>query len=126
MVDVLDMQVGDFFETKFVVTQYILNQMGPRPCIENMRKICFEKVSFDLRYSDSMNSNELLACCLFSKKQKKIIETDSFSLDQNLKWQKTPKGIEGERKRSLLSKIFPVVPDNKRDFFKNMLTKEVS
>lgn len=47
-VDVLDMEVKDFFKTEFSVTQYTLNHIRPRPYIENIRMIMISKGRYEI------------------------------------------------------------------------------
>lgn len=122
-VDVLDMQVTNFFQTELNVTQHTLNQIHPRPYIENIRKIVFQKGKIEIGYAEAVNSRKLTYCTLFSKKQQKIINSDDFELDRFLRWQKSPRGIDEERKKKLLSTVLDVVPENKRPFFENLPTQ---
>lgn len=122
-VDVLDMLTTDFFQTELTVSQYTLNRVHPRPYMENIRKIQFRKGRYDVGYTDLVNSEQLVYCSLFSKKQQKLIAEENFNLNGTLHWQKTPRGIEEDRKKALLSTLSSVVPEDKRDFFENLPLK---
>lgn len=123
-VDVLDMQPADFFQAKLTVSQYTINQCKPRPYVDTMRKVVFEKGRYELGYTDNINSEDFKYCKLFSKKQLKLVEKDSFSIDTNVRWQNAPRGIEEEKKTSLLKVVLPLVTEEEKPFFIDLPTKQ--
>lgn len=125
-VDILDMQVTDFFQTKMNVSQYTLNSCKPRPYVENMRKVVFKKGKYELGYSDGINGDKLKYCKLFSKKQSGLINQDTFSIEANLLRQTSPRGIDTDRKASLLAVITPIVSEQEKSFYVDLPTKDES
>lgn len=117
---VVDMVANDFFEMKMTVSQYTLNHCKPRPYIEDIRKIVFNKGSFEMNYSSSVDeSGEMLSCCIMSKKQMKTIGDKSFSLTDIL-CRKHPIGISTDRKQALLNVIFPVIKEEQKQFWNDL------
>lgn len=123
-VDVLDMEVADFFQAELTVSQYTLNLCKPRPYVDTMRKVVFQKGRYELGYASNINSEDLVYCKLFSKKQLRLIEKDTFSLEANVRWQKSPRGIEADRKASLLAVVVPVITEEEKPFFIDLPTKQ--
>lgn len=123
-VEVIDMQPHYFFRTELTVTQYTLNQIHPRPYIDKIRKIEFEKGSYNIGYANSVTSKKLSHCMLFSKKQQKLTSEQGFSMERYLYRQKHPRGINEDRKTALLSVVLPVIPEEKKAFFQNLPTNK--
>lgn len=123
---IMDMETSDFFQTELTVKQYTLNQKHPRPYIENIRKIVFQKGRYEVGYSDTVDATELVYCSLLSKKQQKLIASIDFDFERRLSWQKSPRGIDPERKNKLLATLREVVPEIKRPFFEEIPTKIMS
>ncbi|KAL1375676.1 hypothetical protein pipiens_017360 [Culex pipiens pipiens] len=125
-VEVLDMKATDFFQPKIAVTQYALNQCHPRPYVENIRKVVFSKGRFDVGYGDTVHCKQLSYCHLLSKKQRKLVEAADFDLMKTMSWQESPRGIDPERKKTLVATLNAVVPEEKRAFFESLPTKKAS
>lgn len=125
-VDVIEMDVDDFFQAKLNVSQYTLNRSNPRPYIDNMRKVIFEKGRCEIGYSSNISGEELHYCQLLSKKQLKLVETGAFNLSANVSWQTSPRGIEPERKASLLGVVLPLIDEEEKAFFNDLPIKEKS
>ncbi|XP_055627194.1 uncharacterized protein LOC129769139 [Toxorhynchites rutilus septentrionalis] len=116
-----DMSVNDFFEMKMTVSQYTLTNCKPRPYIENIRKIIFEKGSYEMNYSSAVNDSEKMhSCCIMSKKQMKIVIHKDFNLANILTRRKDPAGITTDRKKALLNAILPVIKEEQKLFWNNL------
>lgn len=129
-VEVIDMQVADFFDTKYSVSPHILKKCNPRPYIENIRKVIFKRGSYEMQYSSSIDeTGTLLTCDIISNKQRKIILSSDrvFNLECALIRRQEPVGINMDRKHALMTAILPVIPDDKKNFWTNLPeTKETS
>lgn len=51
--EVVRMQLEDIFSPTLSITQYVLNKMKPRPKIDDMKHLIFEKGSYCMKYCDT-------------------------------------------------------------------------
>lgn len=125
-VEVLEMQPQDFFESQLQISQYTLNNLNPRPYMENIKQVVIRKGSFVLNYAESLDSDAVLhSAMLFSKKQLKMVTLPNFDLVAGLKFKQEPRGIEPERKTALLKVILPVIDDEKKEFWRTLAEKAI-
>lgn len=84
-VEVLSMGVEDFIELDFNISQYTLNQLKPRPYVDNIRLVQLTKGSLSFSYSDHVDTSaeDLISGELFSKK-----DSARRSLHQPTRWRK--------------------------------------
>lgn len=124
-VAVLDMHPEDFFETQLQVSQYTLNNMDPRPYMDKIKQVIIRKGSYMLIYGDSLESGaDLQRGMLFTKKQLKMVTSKTFDLKTTLKFKLQARGIEQNRKKALLNVILPVIDDEKKAFWENLVEME--
>ncbi|EDS27200.1 conserved hypothetical protein [Culex quinquefasciatus] len=125
-VEVLSMGVEDFIELDFNISQYTLNQLKPRPYIDNIRLVQLTKGSLSFRYSDHVDAcaEDLISCELFSKKQRKTITAPAYTLEKAFRRQQNPVGISSERKDTLINTISPLIEESKLIYWTSLATKQ--
>lgn len=115
------MNPEDFLSPLINVSQYTLNQLKPRPYIDNIRRVVIQKGTRKFKYSSEVGEDgELRTCNLFSKKQKRIFTDDAFQLETHVKRQIKARGIELERKTTLLKVVLPVISADDREYWNNV------
>ena len=102
--------------------QYVLNNLKPRPYIDNIRHIIIKRGSFEFWYSDSLvaTETEFNHCLLFTKRQYNTIRAGEFELDEILNFQKEPRGIDPNRKANILNVVLPLISEEKKLFWKSL------
>lgn len=125
-VEVLSMGVEDFIELDFNISQYTLNQLKPRPYIDNIRLVRLTKGSLSFSYSDHVDTSaeDLISCELFSKKQRKTITAPAYTLEKAFRRQQNPVGISSERKDTLINTISPLIEESKLIYWTSLAIKQ--
>lgn len=120
-VEVMRMKPEDFLSPSINVSQYTLNNCNPRPYIDDIRKVIIKKGTLMFQYSSEVgNEGEVRSCYLLSKKQQRIVIDDMFRLEKHVKRQVKARGIDLERKTTLLRTVLPVICNEDRDYWNNV------
>ncbi|RUS68512.1 hypothetical protein EGW08_023726 [Elysia chlorotica] len=108
----LQMVFSDFSNWTAGVSQYALKQLGDRrPYLKNMVSVAFSKGSEEIVYQTAFDQPEIRAKVLKSNFD---LATSSGGI------RKRPRGIETSKKKDLLEKMLPLMPENRRSFWINL------
>lgn len=120
-VDAMKIEPGDFLSTSINVSQYTLNNCKPRPYIDDIRKVIIRKGTLMFQYSSEVGPDgKVRSCNLLSKKQQRIVNGGNFRLETHTKRQVKARGIDSERKRTLLQTVLPVICNEDREYWNNV------
>lgn len=113
---VVDMNYSDFFKHGMTVSNYQLNKITPRPYIAEMKKIRFERGSFDFHFAYELDS-DYKSINLFNKKQLQELKSNKFDILSKMKYRTEPIGIEKEKKDSIVKNLVPLMPALKGEYW---------
>lgn len=66
------------------------------------------------------NDGEMLSCNLLSKKQYRTVTDKKFVLTKHIKGQARARGIEHERKQTLMKIVLPLISSEDRKYWENL------
>lgn len=113
------MNASDFYNYNDMASQHKLKNNEPRVYLKDIITVKAEKGDFDLKYKRSFK--ELWQTLNFL--QVKIVKTRCFpSVSAKLE----PRGIRAERKAEIISKLVPLMPENRQLFWKNLPISDAS
>nr|XP_053621942.1 uncharacterized protein LOC128681791 [Plodia interpunctella] len=113
------MTVQDFHDFEDCSSSYKLQNSVPRAYLRNKSEITFRRGSKSMFYKNSHDTEEQIELDFLRVKNLKI---GISSPKQKL----SPRGITSERKSAILSKLGPLMPDNRRGFWKNLPVSDSS
>ncbi|XP_031339601.1 uncharacterized protein LOC116168085 [Photinus pyralis] len=113
-VKVIEMEIENFYDWEDATSQYKLGKIKPRPYVHDMVQVNFERGKKTLIYKTEFESpgieiNFINARCMkveISKPKPKC----------------NPKGITKDRKCLIVSKLVPIMPESRRNFWENLPT----
>lgn len=119
---VIEPEINDFFEPKMKYSQHLLSKISPRPYIEKICEIKIIKGSYHLLYRNDFE-DDFIECCIFTKRQ--INEINDGRLDVNSIVRKNePRGIDIERKKTIIQKLGPLMFPEKIHFWNDLHEKQ--
>lgn len=95
------------------------NQVGNRPYLHDMKQIRVKRGSYNLSYNLTYDEQENLPELNFLKV--KIIRT-GIHLPETIK---SPRGIPEQKKKDIIEKLVPLMPQSRRSFWYNLKTSNV-
>lgn len=104
------MLISDFYNYKDVSSQAKLKNLEPRVYLKDIMSIKAEKGDFTIKYKESHEGDWKTLDFL----QVKIKKDKTFPEFPN---KKSPRGTTKERKEEIISKLVPLMPENRRRFW---------
>lgn len=116
-VEVIALELKNFFNWKDSTSQYTLNKINPRPYLHNMVQVEFKRGKTSLFYKHKFEDQEKIELNFLNANYQKRGLTKP-----NCK--ETARGISVTRKETLLKRLEPIIPKSRLQFWKNLPTSE--
>ena len=111
-VNVKEMGIQNFFEWKDVSSKFKLQKIIPKPYLQNMVHVNFRRGENVLYYKNTFSDEFTLLNFLTAKFYKEGISKPDCKTDC--------RGISAERKSTLISKLRPIIPENRMNFWEEL------
>lgn len=119
-VDVKSMEPKDFFEWRDYTSQYKLKKQNPRPYLNDIVQVIARRGDYNLLYrNDSCGPVGPLLQLNFltNKAYKEGIQIPPSRLSY--------RGIDKDKKNGILTKLVPLMPDNRKQFWRDIPVNDV-
>ncbi|CAH1112917.1 unnamed protein product [Psylliodes chrysocephalus] len=107
------MKLEDFFLWPDNSSIYEINHTAPRPHLKDMVKAIVRRGSFNLFYKKKFALNETKELNFLKLK----VAKGGFTIPAVIL---KPRGIKEKRKQAILQNLFPLVPENRRQFWQSI------
>lgn len=107
---VIDMDIRRFYDWKDFTSQYKLNQIKPRPYLNDMVNLSFSRGKYTMQYKTSFDQDNYIELnFLVASKMKNGMQKPAQ--------RSMVRGIKCDRKEGLLQKLSPIIPKTRLQFW---------
>lgn len=116
-VKLIEMKINNFFNWEDKSSQYKLSRINPRPYLNNMVQVDFERGNQSLSYKCTFNEQEAIVLnFLVAKHQKNGLEKPKSKIDY--------RGISQNRKDTLINRLRGIIPITRMNFWNDLPVSE--
>nr|CAH7757170.1 unnamed protein product [Callosobruchus chinensis] len=117
-VNVKEMKIEDFFQWKDYSSKFKLQKVTPKPYLKNMVHLRFKRGENIVHYKNQFAGEFIPLNFLSAKEQKGGIKKPPCFTQH--------RGIDKERKATLISNLKAIIPQNRMKFWEELVTSETA